>query len=263
MTCIESHEAHPLVVVGTARGCVITLDVTDHLNILVLSKYNLTSRRISHLKVLPNSNYFFAIDDQNYLYLLKRELNSNDGTDDNDDGIKKIMSLSSGYIDYSAIEMNDGSLGILLLILRNDPNEMNSKEISNCFCEYIEIRTASNYCHQMQTILLNVSYNAMQFKYYDTNRFVLAAKAADIHLFEVNPCEYGKIEMNLLKTITTSHTIGCSIRFTVNAASILTYGNDGRCLLWDKNSMRMVTSVLTHNKCWRGVKDVVLDSMQR
>lgn len=255
-----------MIVVGTIHGCAYLLDVTDQLNLRILAKYYLTSTKIASLKFIPNSNYFTAIDGENYQFLIKRQrIGTNGDVDDsdNDDGIKKIMSLPSGYIDYSAIEVNDGSLHHLLLSVKNDPSEV--KDMSKCFAQYIQIQTPSNYCHQMQTIPFNVTYNAMQFQYFDTQRFAVAAKSTDIHLLELIPCESvgGKIEMHLMQTIATTHTIGCSIRFTVNAASILTYGDDGQCLLWDKSSMRMVKSILAHNKCRRGVKDAVFDSMQR
>lgn len=258
-----------MVAVGTVYGCVRLLDVSDELNLCVLAKYNLTSTKIVGLKLIPNSSYFTAIDDQNYQFLMKRQRfgSNGDGDDDDDNvgGIRKITSLPSGHIDYSAIEMNDGTLHILLLFVKNDSNEMNSRENLNHFAQYIQIQTASDYGHQIQTILLNQPYNAMKFQYFDTQRFVVAAKLTDIHALELIPCDSsgGKIEMNLKQTITTAHSIGCSIQFTVNAASILTYGSDGQCLLWDKNSMRMVKSILAHNKCRRGVKAVVLDSMQR
>lgn len=255
-----------MVVVGTVHGRVFLLDVSDQLNIRVLAKYNLTSTKIVGLKFIPNSSYLTVIDDQSYQFLIKRQRigTNSDVNDSDDDGIKKITCFQSGYIDYSAIEMNDGTLHILLLLPKNDPNEMNTKDNSNCFSQYIQIQTASNYHYEMQTILLNQSYNAMQFQYFDTQRYVVAAKFNDIHLLELIACESGgKIELNLVQTIATTHSIGCSIQFAVNAASILTYGDDGQCLLWDKNSMRLVKSILAHNKCRRGVRDAVLDSMQR
>lgn len=252
-----------MVVAGTIHGCIYLLDITDQLNVRVLAKYNLTSTKILHLKLIPNSMYLTAIDDHNYQFLIKRKQNSSDDDDDDEDNdydIKKIMSLLSGYIDYSAIETNDGSLHILLLFVKNDSNEIN---IPNCFSQYIQIQTASNYHHQMQTIFFNVPYNAMQFQYYDSQRFVLAAKLTDIHLLELIPCESGKIEVNLMQTIATTHSFGGCIQFSMSAASILTYGDDGQCHLWDKSSMRMVKSILAHNRCQRGVKDAVFDSMQR
>lgn len=238
------------------------MEVTDQLSVRILAKYNLTSTKILRIKLIPNSNYLSAIDDQNYQFLIKWKRNSadyGDDDDDNDYGIKKIISLPMGYIDYSAIETNDGLLHILLLFVKNDPN------ISNCFSQYVQIQTPSNYCHQMQTVhLSNATYNAMQFQYYDTQRFVLAAKLTDIHLLELIPCESGsKIDVNLMQTISTTHSFGCCIHFSMSAASFLTYGDDGQCHLWDKNSMRMVKSILAHDKCQRGVRDAVLDSMQR
>lgn len=251
----------PMIAVGTAHGCVIVLDVADQANVFVLAKYHLTSATIIHLKFIPNSIYLIAIDNQNYHFLIKRERDrSAVGTDD---GIKKLMSLPSGYGDYSAIKVNDESLYILLLFAKNRQMETKSMDDSDCFSEYIQIQTSANYCHQTHTIRLNVAYNTMQFQYCDSNRFALAAKSSDIHLLELIPCELGKIEVKLIQTIATPHTFDCSIRITVNSASILTYGDDGQCILWDKNSMRMVKSVLAHNKCQRGVKDAVLDSMQR
>lgn len=246
---------------GTIHGCVFLLEVTDQLNIYVLAKYNLTSTKILRIKLIPNSNYLTAIDDQNYQFLMKRSCRDDD--DDDDDDIEKIMSLQHGHIDYSAIATNDGLLHVLLLFVKNDPNEFNTKDISNCYSQYIQIQTASNYCHQLQTIHFNVTYNAMQFQYYDAQRFVLAAKSTDIHLLELIPNESGKIEVNLMQTIVTTHSFGCSIQFSMSAASILTYGDDGQCCLWDKSSMRMVKSILAHNKCQRGVKDAIFDSMQR
>lgn len=257
-----------MIVIGTVHGCVFLLDATDQSNLRILAKYYLTSTKIVALKFIPNSNYFTAIDGENYQFLMKRQRIGTNGDvddDENDDGIKRIMSLPRGYIDYSAIEINDGSLRSLLLFVKKDPIEMSTKDMSNCFAHYVQIQTASNYCHQMQTIPFNVTYNAMQFQYFDTQRSVVAVKATDIHLLELIPSESGsgKIETRLLQTIPTAHSMGCSIRFTVNAASILTYGDDGQCLLWDKSSMRMVKSILAHNKCRRGVKDAIFDSMQR
>lgn len=253
-----------MIVIGTMHGCVYLLDVTDQSNLRILAKYYLTAAKIAYLKFIPNSNYFTAIDGENYQFLIKRQ-RIGTSADGDDDGIKKIMSLPSGYLDYSAIEINDGSLHNLLLFVKNGPSKVNTKDMSNCFVQYFRIQRASNYCHQMQTIPFNATYNAMQFQYFDTQRFAVAAKSTNIHLLELIPCESGggKIEMHLMQTIPTIHTIGCSIRFTVNAASILTNGDDGQCLLWDKSSMRMVKSILAHNKCRRGVKDAVFDSMQR
>lgn len=260
LVCIESHEAYPMVVVGTAEGSVIILDITDTSNVSVLAKYNLTSTMISRLKLIPNSNYLYATDDQSYHFLIKRERNSAA----NEDDIKKIMSVPSDFGDFSAIDSNDGSLHVLLLYTRSNQNELSVKNVSNCFAEHIQIQTASDYCHQTQTIPLNAPYNAMQFQYYDANRFVLAAKSTDIHLLELIPNgESGKMELKLMQTIATTHLAGYSIRLTVNSASILTFGGDGQCLLWDKNSMRMVKSVLAHTAGARGLKDAVLDSMQR
>lgn len=257
-----------MIVIGTVYGCVFLLDVTDQLDLRILTKYHLTSTKIVCLKFIPNSNYFTAIDDENYQFLLKRQRTGTNGDiddDENGEGIKKITSLPSGFIDYSAIEINDGSLHNLLLFVKNDPNEMNTKDMSNCFAQYIQIQTAFNYCHQMQSISFNVTYSAMQFQYFDTQRFAVGAKSTEIHILELIPCESGggKIETHLMQTISTPHSVGCSIRFTVNAASILTYGDDGQCLLWDKSSMRMVKSILAHNKCRRGIKEAIFDSMQR
>lgn len=260
LTCIESHEMCPMIMVGTCHGCVIILDLTEPSNIFVLAKYHLTSITITHLKLIPNSNYLIAIDDENYHFVIKRERNSTTGVDD---GIKKIMSLPSGYRDYTATKMNDGSLYLLMLFVVNHQMGMNSMNDSECFTEYVRIQTSANYCHQIQTIRVNVSYDAMQFQYYDSNRFVLASKSAEIHLLELIPCELGKIEVNSIQTITTQHSVDCSMKIAVSSASFLTYADDGQCSLWDKNSLRNVTSILAHNKCQRGIKDAILDSMQR
>lgn len=272
LTCIDSHETCPMILIGTVYGCVFLLDATDQLNLHILAKYYLTSTKIVGLKFIRNLNYFTAIDDENYHLLIKRqrfETNGDgaaaDDDDESDDGIQKIMSLPSGYIDYSSIGTNDGSLHCLLLFVKNDSSEKNMKDMPNCFAQYIQIHAASNYGHQMQSIPFHVTYNAMQFQYFDTQRFAVALQSTDIHIIELMPSESGsgKIETHVVQTIPTTHSVGCSIRFTVNAASILTYGDDGQCLLWDKSSMRLVKSVLAHNKCRRGVKDAIFDSMQR
>lgn len=209
-----------------------------------------------YMKLIPNSTLLIGIDDENSFFLIRRETNSCDD-------IKKFISRSFPHVDYSAIETN-GILHMLMLYKKCGKTGKNGNGVdsSSYACDYTTIETDSNYSHQTQTIQLSTPYCAMQFQYYDTNKFLLAAKAIDIDLLQLNSSETGKIEVNLMQTISTSHLFGM-IQFTVNAASILTYGSDGQILLWDKNSMRMVKSVFAHDKCSYGVKDAVLDSMQR
>lgn len=206
------------------------------------------------MKSISNSTSLILIDEENSFFLIREETKTNDD-------IKKFINLNNNYVDYSAIETN-GVLHMLMLCTRNDKMGSNGVDASSCLCDYITIELDANHPHQIQTIQLTTSYCAMQFQYYDTSKNVLAAKQTDIDLLQLNSNESGKIEVNSLQTFTTSHLFGM-IQFTVNAASILTYGNDGQILLWDKNSMRMVKSVFAHDKCSGGVKDAVIDSMQR
>lgn len=200
---------------------------------------------------MPNATTLIAIDKENGLFIVNRE--SNDHND-----IKQFVNLKQSYLDYSIIKTN-GILNALMLCTKNGTN---ATETSNNHCEYVIMEDDSKCPHQVQTIQLNHLYSAMQFKYYDTNKFVLAARITHIDLFECVRLENGKIELNMQQIIATAHCFG-TIKFSVNASSVLTYGSDGQIILWDKNSMRMVKSVLAHDKRSRGVKDAVFCPLQR
>lgn len=248
---IESHETCPVVGVATAFGTIVILGIDDEGNPNVISMYCLTSSKIIYIKFIPNSMLLIVVDDQNGFFILKRESNTNDD-------IKKFICLNRSYLDYSSVKIN-GTLHELMLYTRNGQN---ASELSKSHCDYITIEEDASYAHQMQTIQLNYLYSAMQFQYYDSNKCILAAKMTEIDLFAYTCSENGKIELNVQQTIATSHLYG-TIQFTVNASSILTYGSDGRILLWDKNSMRMVKSVFAHDRCSNGVKNAVFDPLQR
>lgn len=203
------------------------------------------------MKFIPNSTTFICIDEENGFFLVKRESN-------NDDDIKKFIILSRKYLDYSVVKTN----GILYVLMLYTKTGLTSTESLNSCCDYVAIDADSNYAHQLQTIQLNCFYSAMQFQYYDSNKSVLGARMTNIDLLQCICGDNGKIDVNILQTISTIHLYGL-IQFTVNASSVLTYGSDGQILLWDKNSMRMVKSVFAHDKCSRGVKDAVFDPLQR
>lgn len=232
---------------------VIILSINDQYAVNVIAEYWLSSSKIIYMKSIPNSSSLIVIDEENSMFLIRRETNTNDD-------IKKLINFCNEYTDYSVIEAN-GILYMLLLCTQNDKIEIDS---NNCIdsCDFIKIELNAIDSHQMQTIPFTTSYCAMQFQYNDTYKYILAAKHTDIDLLQLNCNESGKIDVNLLQTISTSHLFG-TIQFTVNAASILTHGNDAQILLWDKHSMRMVKSVVAHDKCSGGVKDAILDSMQR
>lgn len=251
MNCIASNETCPIIGVGTTLGTVLIMEIDDQATANVAAKYYLTSSKIIHMKLIPNSSSFIVLDDENSFFLINRQTNTNKD-------IKKFIDLSYTCLDHSIIEIN-GTINMLMLYVKCGKNDIDA---SMCLCDYTTIETSSNHLHQMQTIQMSASYCAMQFQYYDTNKFVLASRMIDIDLLQLTSNENGKIELNLLQTIVTSHLFGM-IQFTVNAASVLTYGSDGQILLWDKNSMRMVKSVYAHDKCCHGVKNAVLDSMQR
>lgn len=248
---IQSHETCSSVGVATAFGTILILNIDEQGEADVIAIYNLTSSKIVYLKFIPNSTLLIVVDDQNGFFLIKRESNNN-----ND--IKKFMSLNQNYLDYSSVKIN-GTQHELMLYTKNGHN---LTETSMSMCDYMTIEEDSNYSHQIQTIQLNHLYSTMQFQYYDSNKCVLGAKMTEIHLYTCNFNDNGKIELSVQQIIETSHSFG-AIQFTVNASSILTHGNDGQILLWDKNSMRMVKAVFAHNKCARGVKDALFDPLQR
>lgn len=248
---MESHETSPTVCIASKFGIIHTMNVDDQGSLNDLANYHLTSSNIVYMKLMPNSNFLIVIDEQRGFFLLKREFNNNDD-------VKKFTCLSCCYLNYSAVEAN----GMLYMLMMYMKNGINGVESSNYFCDYFTIDKASNYSHQMQTIQLNKSYSTLQFQYYDTNKYALGANMTDIDIIHCSFSENGKIELNVHETISTAHVFG-TIQFTVNAASVLTYGSDGQICLWDKNSMRMVKSVFAHDKCSRGVKDAILDPLQR
>lgn len=250
LSYIESHETCPIVGVATAFGMLLILEIDEQGEADVIVNYCLTSSKIVYLKFVPNSMALIVVDEENAFFLIKRESNNNDD-------IKKFLNLHRSYIDYSAVKTNT-SMHLLMLYAKNG-SKISVTPYS--LCEYITIKEDENYSHQVQTIQLSNLYSAIQFQYYDSNKFVLGAKMMDIDLFQCVCFENGKIEFNVMQTINTIHCFS-SIKFTVNASSVLTYG-DGQILLWDKNSMRMVKSILAHEKCSHGVKDAILDPLQR
>lgn len=249
--CIESHETSSMVGVATSSGWILILEIDEQGEADIIAKYSLTSSKMVFMKFIPNSTTFVCIDEENGFYLVKRESN-------NDDDIKKFFLLTQNYLDYSVVKSN-GNIYVLLLYMKCGLTPIES---TNSSCDFITIDEHSNYAHQLQTIQLKNLYSAMQFQYYDSNKFVLGARETRIDLLQCVCGENGKVDMNAVQTIITDHLFG-AIKFTVNAASILTYGNDGQILLWDKNSMRMVKSVFAHGKCSRGVKNAVFDPLQR
>ncbi|XP_055325488.1 cilia- and flagella-associated protein 43 [Sitodiplosis mosellana] len=248
---IESHETSSMVGVSTSSGMILILEIDEQGEADIIAKYRLTSSKLVFIKFMPNSTTFICIDEENGFFLVKRESN-------NDDDIKKFFILSRNYLDYSVVKSN-GNLYALMLYIKCG---LTSIESAISLCDLVAIDEHSNYAHQLQTIQLNHLYSAIQFQYYDSNKFVLGARMTCIDLLQCICGESGKIEVNIAQTITTDHLFG-AIKFTVNASSILTYGCDGQILLWDKNSMRMVKSVFAHDKCSKGVKDAVFDPLQR
>lgn len=249
---IESHETCPIVGVATSFGDVFVLEIDDQGNVDVIANYCLTSSKIVYMKFLPNSMSLVVIDDQSGFFLIKTDSKNNSD-------IKKFIRLNRKYLDYSSVKTN-GTLHELLLYTKDGSN---LTESSNSVCDYLTIEENLNYSHQMQTIQLNCFYSALQFQYYDSNKFVLGAKMTEIDLFLLNCGENGKIELSVQQTIATTHSFG-TIQFTVNASSVLTYASDGQIILWDKNSMRVVKSVVAHGvKFSHGVKNAVFDPLQR
>lgn len=206
------------------------------------------------MKFMPNSSALIIIDMENDMFLIKRRSN-------NDDDIKKMIALERQrhYADYSMIKTN-GTINALMLYTKIDG--IHSVELSNSHCDYITIHEDTNYTHQIQTIQLTNLYSSIQFQYYDTNKRLLGARMTFIDLLQCVYGENGKIEINIQQTITTIHSFGL-IKFTVMTSSILTYGNDGQILLWDKNLMRMVKAIFAHDKYTCGVKEAIFDSLQR
>lgn len=251
ITYIESHETYAIVGIATASGFLLILAIDEQGEADVIAKYYLTPTQIVYMKFMPNSAILIAIDKENGLFIVKRESN-------NHNDIKQFVSLKQNYLDYSIVKTN-GTIHALMLCTKIGAN---TSETPGSHCDYITMEEDLKCAHQVQTIQLSGLYTAMQFKYYDTNKFVLGARITHIDLFECVRSESGKIELNVQQIITTSHCFG-SIKFRVNASSVLTYGSDGQILLWDKNSMRMVKSVLAHDKCSRGVKDAVFCPLQR
>lgn len=251
VNCIESDETSSMIGVATSSGWVLILEIDEQGEADIIAKYSLTSSKMVFMKFIPNSTIFICIDEENGFFLVKRESN-------NYDDIKKFFVLTQNYLDYSVVKTN-GNIYILLLYTKCDLTPIES---INSFCDFITIDEHSNYAHRLQTIQLNSLYSAMQFQYYDSNKFVLGTRETRIDLLQCVCGENSKIDMNTVQTITTDHLFGTT-KFTVNAASILTYGNDGQILLWDKNSMRMVKSVFAHDKCSGGVKNAVFDPLQR
>lgn len=250
INCIESHESYPLIGIATVFGRIIILSIDENGDATVIAEYHLTSTNIVRMQFLPNSTSLMAIDDEHYFFFVKRESNNNSD-------IKQLIAFSRTYSDYSAVETN-GIFHLIALYSKEATSTMESISV----CDHISFENRSDFTHHMQSIQLNHLYSAMQFQYYDSNKFVLAARMTHIDLIQSNWCDNGKIEFIVSQTITTSHLFG-SIAFTVNASSILTYGDDGQILLWDKNSMRMVKSVFAHDKCSRGVKFAIFDPLQR
>lgn len=247
---IESHETCPIIGVANASGVLLILEIDDQGEADVIANYNLTSSKIVYIKFIPNSTTLFAIDDENGLFLIKRDSNNNDD-------IKQFLNLNRTYLDYSAVR-TIATIHLLMLYVKNGTT---SSDTMYSLCEYIIIEEDEIYSNQKQTIQLNNLYSAIQFQYYDSNKFVLGAKMTDIIIFQCVCSENGKMDLSIMQTIKTIHCFN-SIKFIVSASSVLTVG-DGQILLWDKNSMRMVKSVLAHNKYSQGVKDALLDPLQR
>lgn len=252
MNCIESHETCSIVSVATSSGLILFLEIDERGQADLIAKYHLTSSKIVFMKFIPNSTMSIAIDNDNGFFIIKRE------TRDIGD-IKKIIILDRSYLDYSMVKI-DGNLYALMLYEKNGIGSQGHE--SKSIFDYLTVEETSDYSHQLQTFPMKSLYSAVQFQYYDVNKFILCARMTDIDILQCIYAENGKIELNLQQTITTTHLFG-PIKFTVNASSILTFGCDGHILLWDKNSMRMVKSVIAHDKFTQGVKDAVFDPLQR
>ncbi|XP_031619938.1 cilia- and flagella-associated protein 43 [Contarinia nasturtii] len=251
VSCIESHETCSIVGVATSSGTILFLEIDERGNADLIAKYNLTSSKIVFIKFIPNSTISIAIDNENGLFAIKRETNNNED-------IKKFIVLERSYLDYSMVKIN----GNLYALMLHEKCGIGSNESQSSIFDYLTIEETTQYSHQLQTIPMKNHYSAAQFQYYDVNKFILCARLTDIDIVQCICGENGKIEMNIQQTIPTTHLFG-PIKFTVNASSILTFGCDGQIQLWDKNSMRLVKSVIAHDKFSKGVKDAIFDPLQR